>query len=150
MDTNSAPVKTKLPQYRSHKCVQAAKITSITKLAQIGTDPTGSVLAFDEAESIIVPDTFIAKHAPQVGGYFIIYPDGYMSFSPAGVFEDGYTSIGAGCAGVVSLADARERAKLYVLAGVSSAQNAHDVALYAGAYKALTEAECISASDANK
>jgi hypothetical protein len=31
------------------------------------------------------------KHAPQVGGYYVRYPDGYESWSPAKAFEEGYT-----------------------------------------------------------
>ncbi len=34
---------------------------------------------------------YIKKHNPQVGGYFVVYLDGYKSFSPAAVFEEGYT-----------------------------------------------------------
>jgi hypothetical protein len=36
---------------------------------------------------------YIAKHNPQVGGYFVEYDDGYHSFSPAEAFEAGYTLI---------------------------------------------------------
>lgn len=44
------------------------------------------------AEFPIEPE-FIAKHNPQPGGYFVIYKDGYKSFSPAKAFEEGYTLI---------------------------------------------------------
>jgi hypothetical protein len=30
---------------------------------------------------------------PQPGGYFVVYKDGYKSFSPAKAFEEGYTRI---------------------------------------------------------
>ena len=34
------------------------------------------------------------RHQPQVGGYYVVYaPDGYASFSPADVFEEGYTLV---------------------------------------------------------
>lgn len=33
------------------------------------------------------------KHAPQAGGYFVVYKDGYKSFSPAKAFEEGYELI---------------------------------------------------------
>lgn len=36
---------------------------------------------------------FLAKHKPEVGGYFVQYDDGYKSFSPAKAFEEGYTLI---------------------------------------------------------
>jgi hypothetical protein len=40
-----------------------------------------------------VSDEYIAKHKPEVGGYFVVYDDGYKSFSPAKAFEEGYTRI---------------------------------------------------------
>jgi hypothetical protein len=33
------------------------------------------------------------KHKPQVGGYYVLYKDGYASFSPASAFEEGYDLI---------------------------------------------------------
>ena len=40
-----------------------------------------------------VSDTFITKHDPHPGGYYVSYADGYTSYSPAKAFEDGYTRI---------------------------------------------------------
>ncbi len=36
---------------------------------------------------------FVSKHRPKVGGYYVVYKDGYKSFSPADAFEDGYTKL---------------------------------------------------------
>jgi hypothetical protein len=33
------------------------------------------------------------KHKPEVGGYYVVYKEGYKSFSPAGAFEEGYALI---------------------------------------------------------
>lgn len=33
------------------------------------------------------------KHKPEVGGYYVVYKDGYKSFSPAAAFDEGYTLI---------------------------------------------------------
>ena len=41
----------------------------------------------------LVDDDYVRKHNPQVGGYYVVYQDGYKSFSPAEAFEDGYTRI---------------------------------------------------------
>jgi hypothetical protein len=38
----------------------------------------------------VVSDAFIQKHNPQPGGYFVVYADGYQSYSPAKAFEEGY------------------------------------------------------------
>lgn len=40
-----------------------------------------------------VDASFMHKHNPKAGGYFVVYEDGYKSFSPAKAFEDGYTLI---------------------------------------------------------
>ena len=40
-----------------------------------------------------VTAAFLAKHKPEVGGYWVQYADGYESFSPAAAFEEGYTLI---------------------------------------------------------
>ena len=40
----------------------------------------------------VTPDFFV-KHNPQVDGYFVVYEDGYQSYSPAKAFEEGYTRI---------------------------------------------------------
>lgn len=40
-----------------------------------------------------VPREYVEKHKPIVGGYYVIYEDGYKSFSPAEAFESGYTRI---------------------------------------------------------
>ena len=36
---------------------------------------------------------YAVKHDPRAGGYFVVYEDGYESWSPAGVFEAGYSLI---------------------------------------------------------
>ena len=41
-----------------------------------------------------VPAEFVTKHKPQAGGYFVVYDDGYKSYSPAAAFESGYSLIG--------------------------------------------------------
>ena len=36
---------------------------------------------------------YVAKHKLEVGGYYVVYEDGYKSFSPASAFESGYTPL---------------------------------------------------------
>ena len=36
---------------------------------------------------------YMHKHKPEVGGYYVVYEDGYKSFSPAKAFEDGYAAV---------------------------------------------------------
>ena len=40
-----------------------------------------------------IDGAYVEKHKPQPGGYYVVYKDGYKSFSPAEAFEDGYTRI---------------------------------------------------------
>jgi hypothetical protein len=79
----------KLPRYRCHKVVRAAKIGEIVR-----GEPNCFILPADpRLKAIIVPIEFVEKHAPQPGGYFVVYDDGYQSFSPKEAFEAGYSEI---------------------------------------------------------
>ena len=81
-----------MPRYKCHKEVHALKIKSIE------WDPrmeSAVITPADEGyEPFSVDAAYMDKHDPQVGGYYVVYDNGqYISFSPAGVFEDGYTRI---------------------------------------------------------
>jgi hypothetical protein len=83
-----------LPAYQSHKVVHAAKIVSIGK-------PTGQItnlvlkLPGGEEVNYGVLNDYVPKHNPQVGGYLVVYEDGYESWSPDKAFEEGYTLVEA-------------------------------------------------------
>jgi len=78
-----------LPRWRCHKVVRAAKIRRIIQLPG-----GGAVLLFDEAvKEIDVEEAWITKHAPSGDGYYVVYEDGYASWSPAAAFESGYDLI---------------------------------------------------------
>ena len=74
-----------MPKYRSHKTVWALRVKSVD----------GLTLTFEEPG--YAPETkdvaWMANHAQQAGGYLVVYPDGYASWSPAAAFEEGYTLI---------------------------------------------------------
>lgn len=76
-----------LPQYRSHKIVRAAKITELRENGIPGSPDL--VLGEIGAVVALLPD-WHEKHKPQVGGYYVLYEDGYTSYSPAKAFEEGY------------------------------------------------------------
>lgn len=89
-DPNAAQAE--LPKYQSHKKVWALKIREVRE------HPTRHQCAIiTPADAGYAPFTvnaeYVAKHDPKPGGYYVVYPDGYASFSPAGAFEDGYTRI---------------------------------------------------------
>ena len=79
-----------LPRYRCHKQVWALKIRWVEAHAN------GSAALCPEDETyapVEVDAVFVTKHLPKNGGYYVVYDDGYKSFSPAAAFENGYTRI---------------------------------------------------------
>jgi len=79
-----------MPRYRSHKCVSAAKITSV--LTHI--DGIVDLQMITPNKNVIktrVSKEWGEKHEPDLGGYLVLYDDGYVSYSPAAAFESGYT-----------------------------------------------------------
>ena len=91
-----------MPRYRCHKEVWALKIAGIKRHNEDdpGAETDGSaMLMFEESDPSIcyspirVDHDYMRKHNPQVGGYYVVYKDGYKSWSPAEVFEDGYSRI---------------------------------------------------------
>jgi hypothetical protein len=106
----AARTQTPMPRYQSHKKVWALKIANIEILTPTIADleailngpedapPVDRVAAIitpaDEGYGAFgVPKSSVDKHDPQVGGYFVQYDDGYISFSPAKAFEEGYTRL---------------------------------------------------------
>jgi hypothetical protein len=88
-----AQIGRELPRYQSHKQVWALKIKSIED-PNNATD--GSRLLYFEEDGyspICVDSNYMTKHNPQVGGYYVAYADGYISWSPAQAFEEGYTRV---------------------------------------------------------
>lgn len=90
-----------LPQYRCHKKVWALQIKAIEH--KPNPDTTGQSAAMSYSALLVpvdsryapidVPAEYMTKHRPEVGGYYVVYEDGYKSYSPAGAFESGYTLI---------------------------------------------------------
>ncbi len=78
--------------YRSHKIVKAAKIVEIRFGYDERLDRTATLLIPEAGlEPIEVSKEFVGKHSPKAPGYFVLYPDGYESWSPVEAFESGYT-----------------------------------------------------------
>ena len=84
-----------LPRYKCHKEVHALKIE------KIGYDPKTQKFTLTPADEgygpFEVSQEYIDKHCPKlldlnsmVDGYYVVYEDGYASFSPAEPFENGY------------------------------------------------------------
>lgn len=83
-----------LPLYQCHKRVRATKVKSFTRQPDSCGgmhDPYIVTLELDGHPSVQVMEDQL--RGLSVGGYYIVYEDGYESFSPARAFEDGYTLV---------------------------------------------------------
>lgn len=107
-DVKEEPVLPRLSKYRSHKEVRAARIETVASESLSGAalsqaEPPFLVLLSDPAFTgppddtpmvrVDVTSEWMEKHSPQVGGYFVVYEDGYTSYSPAKAFVEGYALI---------------------------------------------------------
>lgn len=85
-----------LPRWRSYKNVYADKIVEILSRENFSTDKLNCEWILACGGRIHVtrdhPD-LLARGVPVVGDYFVQYEDGYVSWSPAKAFEDGYMRI---------------------------------------------------------
>ena len=87
-----------MPKYKCHKEVHALKIADIVRdsenarLENRETDGSAMINPVEDGYAPFrVSAGYLHKHNPQVGGYYVVYEDGYKSYSPAQAFESGYT-----------------------------------------------------------
>lgn len=98
-DDDREQVCREMPRYKCRKEVHALKIARITTDADQGPDDEsmgpGALLwpAEEGYAPFYVDPEYIERHRPRVGGYYVVYEDGYKSFSPGAAFEDGYTRL---------------------------------------------------------
>jgi len=85
------PTQAEMPKYKCFKEVHALKILGISLPQNAALD---AELAFEQPFAPkLMQREWLDKHNPEVGGYLVVYKDGYESFSPAKAFEEGYTKI---------------------------------------------------------
>lgn len=84
MNDRNVPMM-EMPKYRCHKEVWALKIKDFDESMLIPEDPRYGPIS--------VGLDYLYKHNPYPGGYYVVYEDGYKSFSPPEAFESGYTLI---------------------------------------------------------
>jgi hypothetical protein len=88
-----------MPRYRCHKEVWALQIAAIEfdldrkEPNEEGEEGATITPAEKGYAPFRVSAEYVRKHKPQVGGYYVVYKDGYKSFSPADAFEEGYTRL---------------------------------------------------------
>jgi hypothetical protein len=94
-DSDDTQPGREMPCYKCHKEVWALKIAKI----DVSRDPVGSssgakIYPVEEGYAPFQVDgAYVMKHNPKAGGYYVVYDDGYKSFSPAKAFDEGYTRI---------------------------------------------------------
>lgn len=93
-------VEIEMPRYKCHKEVHALKINGIeldiVAANAEGRETDGSAIltpADGRYAPIRAPHDFVQRNKLIIGGYYVVYADGYRSFSPAEAFESGYTEI---------------------------------------------------------
>lgn len=77
-------------RFQCHKQVMASVITEFVWPATPGNNIS---LGLTDGFSISVTDEWFKKHNPELGGVFVMYDDGYKSYSPRKTFESGYTPL---------------------------------------------------------
>lgn len=82
-----------LPKWKCHKVVRAARIIRIDgNPHDIGSHLNVTL----DCGVVTVEASVFSRKVATPGDYLVIYDDGYISWSPAKAFEDGYTAIGDG------------------------------------------------------
>lgn len=83
-----------MPRYKCYKEVWALKIAAIEYVHSAQDTVTAIITPAEKSyAAFTVDEAYINKHKPEVGGYYVVYRDGYRSFSPAAAFEEGYSLI---------------------------------------------------------
>lgn len=81
-----------MPRYRSHKEVWALKIAAI----EFAEDGSAKIAPVDKGYGIVEVDAnFKARFQGNENdlGYYVVYKDGYKSWSPTEAFDEGYTKV---------------------------------------------------------
>ena len=79
-----------MPRYKCHKIVRALQI----KFVAVALNGQQERLMFPTDKRyapLKLAEEWCLKHKPEAGGYYVLYDDGYASYSPAKAFEAGYT-----------------------------------------------------------
>lgn len=82
-----------MPQYQSHKIINALQIATVSNIGFDTTTDENPIVRVTFKEEGFEPREFnlCGKPTPKDGWYYVIYENGYESFSPADVFESGNT-----------------------------------------------------------
>jgi hypothetical protein len=95
MNAENSGESAEMPRYKCHKEVHALKINEVRQSPKEPAVDGGTweLVVGEGFSPITISHEWYTKHAPQAGGYYVVYADGYKSFSPAEAFEGGYARI---------------------------------------------------------
>lgn len=85
-------VQRKMPRYKCHKEVWALKIAAI----EIHEDKSATIAPADDGYAPFKTEVGWGerfKGDESDPGYYVVYADGYKSWSPSKAFEEGYTQV---------------------------------------------------------
>lgn len=92
---NNTGAMAEMPRYKCHKEVHALKIAKIEQSPADHVNTFGGTWDITPADEgfakFSVPHEWYSQHKPESGGYYVVYSDGYASYSPAKAFDEGYT-----------------------------------------------------------
>lgn len=82
-----------LPEYQSHKQVQAIKIDQVQTHSQ--EKRSALITPLGNYPRFVTESGWLDRFKPEGGdaGYFVRYADGYTSWSPSKAFEEGYSLV---------------------------------------------------------
>lgn len=86
-----------IPSWKSHKIVRADRVKHIEAFGTGDASPGKYLVYLDGGARVEVKPDVFARGKPQIRDFLVIYDDGYVSWSPAKAFEDGYTLLAANC-----------------------------------------------------
>lgn len=90
--SNESQVSAEMPRYKCHKEVHALEIGSLT----VHPDGHGTIHPRDDHFAPFdVSAEWMGRCKTNTGdtGYYVVYADGYKSWSPSEAFREGYTEI---------------------------------------------------------
>lgn len=145
--TQEAPLSPSatLPQYQCFKTVQAAKVVAAVPIVPSLT-LTGIELQFEsgvgQASVFVEPEWLLRRTdtlptgdfrtdietaiAKAVGGYYVVYEDGYASWSPAPQFEVGYAPLMTSTVGENNVASGAAPFEMHELVPIDNGHMAED------------------------
>ncbi|MFC1535751.1 hypothetical protein ACFL4H_00125 [Candidatus Neomarinimicrobiota bacterium] len=89
MPDKATDVQSQFPKYKCFKEVSALFIEDI----KVSNDKKSAVVSFGKGYDGVKVGADFLKRVGKGLGYMVIYKDGYMSWSPKDVFEEGYALI---------------------------------------------------------